>query len=252
MLVAIERMSAGFSDHVIAANHLWQKRLEERSVAPEKCTTLLNYPDTDIFHRRGRDRMDDKFVILYPGTLNFHQGLDIAIRAFSLIEREAPEIEFHIYGAGDQTETLKSLIDDLGLEGKVILKGRIPLDEIARVMENADLGIVPKRKNGFGNEAFSTKILEFMSLGTPLIIPDTQIDRTYFNDSVVQFFHANDEKSLAAAMLQLIRNRDRRETLARNASEFVKKYTWDANKAIYFNLVDSLFHSSNGIPRGDA
>jgi len=246
MLVAIERISASFSDHVIAANHIWQDRLQERSVPPEKCTTLLNYPDTNIFQRRGRDRADNKFLILYPGTVNFHQGLDIAIRAFSLIEKQVPEAEFHIYGVGDQTQALKSLIDDLGLKSRVFLKGLLPLDQIAAVMENADLGIVPKRKSEFGNEAFSTKTLEFMSLGTPLIVPDTRIDQYYFNDKVVKFFQANDEKSLAAAILQLIENRDLRETLARNASEFVKKYTWDANMHVYFSLADSLVRSSNG------
>src|SRR5712692_5090300 len=30
MLLRVERMSAAFSDHVIAANHIWEKRLRER------------------------------------------------------------------------------------------------------------------------------------------------------------------------------------------------------------------------------
>jgi glycosyltransferase involved in cell wall biosynthesis len=91
--------------------------------------------------------------------------------------------------------------------------------------------VVPKRSSGFGNEAFSTKILEFMSLGTPVIVPDTMVDKYYFTDSVAYFFSANDEKSLAEAMLNLYRN---------------KKYTWDANCQKYFDLVDSLVYSSNG------
>src|SRR5262249_20052292 len=72
-LVAMERSSAWFSDHVIAANHIWEKRLGERSVKPAKCTTMLNFPDTDIFQKHGCPQKRDKFTILYPGTLNFHQ-----------------------------------------------------------------------------------------------------------------------------------------------------------------------------------
>src|SRR5580704_12345900 len=246
ILVAMERISASFSDHVIAANHIWEKRLGERSVSPEKCTTMLNFPDTDIFQRRGRDRNDGKFIILYPGTLNFHQGLDIAIHAFSLIEKHMPNAEFHIYGAGEQTEALRQLIVDLGLKQKISLTDRLPLDQIVSFMENADLGVVPKRSSGFGNEAFSTKILEFMSLGTPVIVPDTMVDKYYFTDSVAYFFSANDEKSLAEAMLNLYRNKELRQRLADKASEFVKKYTWDANCQKYFDLVDSLVYSSNG------
>ena len=90
-LVAMEQMSAAFSDHVIASNHIWQRRLQTRSVAESKVTTILNFPDTQVFRRQGRKRTDDKFILLYPGTLNYHQGLDIAIRAFSSITDQVPE-----------------------------------------------------------------------------------------------------------------------------------------------------------------
>ncbi len=108
------------------------------------------------------------------------------------------------------------------------------------MMENADLGVVPKRGNGFGNEAFSTKILEFMSMGVPVLIPDTTIDSYYFDDSIVRFFRANDEISLADNMLDLILHSDVRERLARNADKFIKGYLWDENEALYLNIVDSL------------
>lgn len=245
LLVAVERLSAAFSDHVIAANHIWEERLQRRSVSSCKCTTILNFPDTQIFRRHGKVRSGQKFVMVYPGTLNYHQGLDIAVRAFARVKDDIPEADFHIYGSGDQLESLRVLIGQLGLQDRVLLKGGMPLDEIARVVENADLGIVPKRKDGFGNEAFSTKILEFMALGVPVIIPDTLIDRYYFNDLVVRFFHANDEESLADTILEMIQNPELRQRLVRNADEFVKRYTWDANKAIYLNLVDSLVTGHN-------
>ena len=76
----------------------------------------------------------------------------------------------------------------MGLEKRVSLKGLISLEEISSVMADADLGIVPKRGNSFGNEAFSTKILEFMALGIPVIIADTKIDKFYFYKSIVVRF----------------------------------------------------------------
>jgi len=80
------------------------------------------------------------------------------------------------------------LIEKLFLQGKVIMHGPIPLSEIPSVIENADLGVVPKRKDCFANEAFSTKILEFMAMGIPVIVSDTKIDKYYFDDSVLRFF----------------------------------------------------------------
>jgi glycosyltransferase involved in cell wall biosynthesis len=250
LLVAIERLSTGFSDHVIAANHIWEKRLQDRSVPALKCTTFLNFPDIQNFERRGKTRTDDKFILLYPGTLNYHQGLDIAIRAFGRIKDQVPHAEFHIHGEGEQLEFLKSLVIELGLQDRVLLKSFLPFYEIRTVIENADLGIVPKRGESFGNEAFSTKILEFMALGIPVIVPETAIDRFYFNDSVVKFFTANDENSLADAMLLMITKPELRAELVHNAGEFIHKYTWDENKGSYLDLVDSLvLFSKGGAPR---
>jgi glycosyltransferase involved in cell wall biosynthesis len=245
LLLLIEKWSASFADHVIAANHIWGERLVRRSVSESKCTTILNFPDTSLFRRNGRVRSDDKFIVLYPGTLNYHQGLDIAIRAFSRIKDQVPQANFHIYGSGDQMDFLKSLITQLGLENRVFMKGTVPLDQISSVIENSDLGVVPKRGDNFGNEAFSTKILEFMTVGVPLIVPNTAIDSLYFDDSVVTFFKANDELSLAEAMLRLINSPELREQLIRNSSEFVKRFTWDENKAVYLSLVDSLVGSGS-------
>jgi len=240
LLVAVERMSATFADHVIAANHIWLKRLCERSVKSADCTVILNFPDTDIFHFRGRNRNDHKFIILYPGTLNYHQGVDLAVHAFQRIADKIPEAEFHIYGDGDQVDFLKTLISDLNLQDRVFLKGGRSLQEIAVIMENSDLGIVPKRNDGFGNEAFSTKIFEFMSLDVPVIVSETAVDRYYFNDSIVKFFKSNDEECLAEAMLLLIKNPELRRKLVCNAREFIQDYTWEKNKSIYLDLVDSL------------
>jgi glycosyltransferase involved in cell wall biosynthesis len=178
--------------------------------------------------------------MVYPGTLSYHQGLDLAIRAFALIADKNPQAEFHIYGGGDQTDFLKTLITELGLQERVLLKGGRTLQEIAVIMENSDLGVVSKRSDGFGNEAFSTKIFEFMSMDVPVIVPETTIDRYYFNDSVVKFFRANDEKSLAEAMQLMINDPGLRQDLVRNARVFIEAYTWERNKDKYLDLVDSL------------
>src|SRR4029434_8163473 len=115
-----------------------------------------------------------------------------------------------------------------------------PLREIAKTIESADIGIVPKRKDSFGNEAFSTKILEFMAMGVPVIVSDTKVDRYYFNDSVVRFFRGGDDEDLARSMLDLISNQDQRRQLADNASRFVEQIDWNAKRGEYIDLVDNL------------
>lgn len=240
LLVALERLSATFADHVIAANDIWQKTLVSRSVPERKCTAILNFPDPSIFRRRGRTRTDDKFIIIYPGTLNHHQGVDIAVRAFAQIKADIPKAEFHIYGVGDLQPILASLIDELGLKDRVFLKNIVPLHKMAAIMENADLGVVPKRNDSFGNEAFSTKILEFMAAGVPVIVADTKVDRYYFQSSVVKFFRSGDEEDLARSMLTMIRDQNLRRSLVESAEQFISHNNWDVKESVYLNIVAAL------------
>lgn len=239
-LVKIEQLSIKFSNHVIISNHLWHKTLTSRSVNESKCTTIMNYPDEAIFYKRPRTRHDDKFIMIYPGTLGWHQGLDIAIKAFAKIKDQAPQAEFYIYGRGTERDNLVKLIAELHLDNKVFIKDPMPINKIAEVMANADLGIVPKKNDPFGGEAFSTKILEFMSLGIPLIVSGTNIDRYYFNGSVVKFFIPDDVNDLAQSMLTMLKNKEQRDTLRDNALCFVEDYRWSKKKNEYFDLVDSL------------
>jgi glycosyltransferase involved in cell wall biosynthesis len=240
LLLMEERSSAAFADHVIAANHIWQDKLVARAVQSDKCTAILNFPDFSIFRPRGRTRADGKFVMIYPGTLNWHQGLDIAVRSFAQIKDLAPEAEFHIYGVGPAEASLEKLTEELGLGGRVKLLGPRKLGDVAELMENADLGIVPKRNDAFGGEAFSTKILEFMAMGVPVLVSDTKIDRYYFNDSVVRFFPASDESGLAKEMLNLIKDPQLRCDLAKKAIEFVKDYDWETNQSKYLDILKNF------------
>ena len=244
LLNLVEKLSISFSDYVIISNHIWGKKLLSRSMGPDKSTVILNYPDPTIFFPRTKKRDDDKFIMIYPGTLNWHQGLDLAIKAFSIIKEKVQKAEFHIYGCGGDVDNLKVMIEKLDLGNKVLLKPHIPIDQVAEVMANADLGIIPKRDDPFGGEAFSTKILEFMSLGVPVIVSKTKIDKYYFTNLVVKFFEPENESDLAEAILEMIKNPELRKTLAQNAMKFVEEYSWEKRKYEYLNLVDRLTNSA--------
>lgn len=240
ILKLLEKYSIAFSNHVIISNHLWEKTLLSRSVKKDNCTTILNYPDPTIFKKTTHKKSADKFILMYPGTLNWHQGLDVAIKAMKIIIDTIPEVELHIYGDGPEKNALVRLSSDLELNDRVFFPGYLSLHEMAAKMAEADIGVVPKRAASFGNEAFSTKTLEFMELGVPVIVANTKIDKFYFNDTMVTFFQSEDEKDLADKMLQLIKNKTLRDKLTSNSSKYIKKNNWEVKKSMYINLVDSL------------
>lgn len=247
ILVLIEKVSIAFSDHVIIANHIWEQTLISRSVKKSKCTVILNYPDPSIFYKRPRTRNDNKFIIIYPGTVYQHQGLDIAVKAFSIIKDQIPLIEFHIYGNGPELNTVSNLVSKHKLDDRVFINKLLPLDQIADVMANADLGIVPKRNDSFGKEAFSTKILEFMALGIPVLISKTEIDEYYFNDNIVKFFESGNIEDLADCIMMLYKNQRLRINLVDNANKFVEGNNWDIKKIIYFEVLDKLTNQNKNV-----
>jgi len=243
----IEFVSTRFASHVIISNHLWRDKITARSVPREKCSVFVNHVEPGIFDGK-RTRNEGKFILLYHGGLQRHQGLDIAIRAFAKISPQAPNAEFHIYGGGNVKPELQALVQELGLDGTVRFFESLPMREIAGTVANADLGVVAKRADSFGDEAYSTKIMEFMASGVPVIVSKTKIDSFYFNDSVVRFFESGNDKDLAEAMLDLMRNPELRRTLVHNASDYVARNNWNLKKYEYLNLVDSLISPEESCP----
>jgi glycosyltransferase involved in cell wall biosynthesis/peptidoglycan/xylan/chitin deacetylase (PgdA/CDA1 family) len=236
----VERAAAAFADYVVVSNHLWQEKLISRSVPAEKCVVFLNHVDPGVFYRRDRTRTDDTIIILFPGSFQWHQGLDIAIEAFAMISNQLPKAEFHIYGGGDEQSKLMALAERLGLKEKVKFRHSTSLEDIAGVISNADVGVVPKRADSFGNEAYSTKIMEFMSQGVPVVLSRTKIDNFYFDDAAVRFFKSGDAQALAEGMLEVIENKALRESLIAGGYRYVNLHSWDQRKQEYLELIDSL------------
>jgi glycosyltransferase involved in cell wall biosynthesis len=201
---------------------------------------FLNHVDSGIFYRRKRTRRDDRFIIAFPGSFHWHQGLDLAIEAMVTVRKRAPNAEFHIYGGGSEEPALTRMVEALGLAGVVKFCGSVPLEGIAEVIANADLGVVPKRADSFGNEAYSTKIMEFMSQGVPVVVSRTKIDSFYFDDTVVRFFDSGDSVALAEAILEMIGHPELRESMAAAGYQYVERNGWDVKKGEYLALVDSL------------
>lgn len=242
-LKRVEKISADFADHVILANHLWLSQYTARSAPPQKCSVFINNVDREIFAPQPKKQASKEPLVIYPGGLQWHQGLDIAIRAFAIVLNKIPDAKFHIYGDGNRKAELVELVKELNLDESVRFFEPLSLHQIARVVSVADLGVVPKRADSFGNEAYSTKIMEFMSLGVPVVVSATKVDRYYFNDTVVCFFESGNVDEMAQAMHKVLTDSALRESLVKNASEYVERECWERHKQRYLQLVDQLLLS---------
>jgi glycosyltransferase involved in cell wall biosynthesis len=240
VLVFLERLSAKFADRVVLSNHIWYDRYTSRSAEPEKCSVIINYPNPALFFpRRSRDHKSG-FTFIYPGTLNWHQGLDIAIKAFAILAKKTDGCRFDILGAGTSRDDLQALITSLGLDGSVRIHDVVPITKLPELVANADCGLVPKRAEGFGGEAFSTKILEFMAMGIPIIASATPVDRYYFDESLLLFFKSGDEHDLASKMEEIVSNAQLRTRLSQGGLAYSRRNCWNEKRKIYLDLIGAL------------
>jgi glycosyltransferase involved in cell wall biosynthesis len=243
-LKVVERWSAHFAHHVIVSNHLWLEKYRARTHMEDRCSVFINNVDSRIFQPQPRTRTDDKLIVIFPGGLQWHQGLDIALHAFTTVSARLPQAEFHVYGDGNMKPALVSLARELGFNGNVKFFEPVGVRQVARIMAAADLGIVPKRADSFGNEAYSTKIMEFMSVGIPVVISRTKIDQYYFNDSVVRFFDSGNAAALAEGMIEVLENPELRRRMVANALAYSDEHSWKRRKMDYLKIVDDLVVSA--------
>jgi chromosome segregation ATPase len=68
-------------------------------------TVLINNVNRLVFQPRPRTRNDGKLIILFPGGLQWHQGLDIAIRAFRKLSEE-------LHSLHTQRDTLRQRLSE--------------------------------------------------------------------------------------------------------------------------------------------
>ena len=120
----------------------------------------------------------------------------LLIKAFSQIANEFEGYQLHIYGQGELKQELEKLINDLGLENKVFLKGVMK----NAIMENRDASLFVMSSD---YEGFPNTLVEAMANGIPSISTDfnTKSARELFKDeSCGWLVNVSDENDLAQKM----------------------------------------------------
>jgi glycosyltransferase involved in cell wall biosynthesis len=240
-----ERWAGRFASAVLTVEERLKDILSKRGIPRAKIHVLMNLPDDRIFAPRAGAPVklpDVRFVMVYHGTLAHRLGLDIAVRAMATVKHAIGNAELRIIGAGEERGPLIELRDNLGLQEFVTFsEGFVPVDRIPALIADADIGLVPLRISGGTDIMLPTKLLEYVNVGIPCIVPKTGTIARYFDEEMVQFFEAENVQSLADAMLELYRNPKRRANLAQQAMDrFGRTYNWTEHKKVYTNLVTEL------------
>jgi glycosyltransferase involved in cell wall biosynthesis len=190
--------------------------------APEASRFAAAWPDDRW--RRGR-----KYLVGYVGVMGLQDGLDYLIDAARVIivEQWREDIQFVLVGAGPEFSRLRDRVKSLGISDQVLFTGRLTDEDLGAVLATADVCVNPDEANRMNDISTMNKVMEYMSLGKPMVQFDLREGRVSAGESSL-YAARNDASSLAACIVQLIDDPAARAEMGRLGMQRLKStLSWE-------------------------
>jgi glycosyltransferase involved in cell wall biosynthesis len=186
-------------------------------------------------------RSRDSLVVLYCGTITEHYDLGLAVKAMARLAGEIP-VTLRIVGEGNRLAGVLDLASALGVRGSIDPVGLVSLDRVRDEMRKADLGISCHRAGIFGDLYFSTKIVEYLTQGLPVVSPETYTVAKYLSGDSIFYFEPGNDAALAETLRFMWRNPG--EVLRRltRARQLVPRLSWQAEKEEFQSFYADLMN----------
>lgn len=230
VLRAIEEFLWRRVDHVITVHEPYREHiLRAGGVRPEQVSVVLNAPDPLLVGPElRRPPAAGRFKIVFHGTVAERTGIAHVVRAMPAVLRRLPQARLEIIGAGNGSDVVRSLIDELALAEVVAFSGEyLPLSEVIHRIADADLAVVPNEPSRYTSAILPVKLTEYAVLGIPAVATRLPVIERYFGGDAVHYVEHPTPAALADAIVQLAGDPARRASLVATASRFAHEHGWD-------------------------
>lgn len=159
--------------------------------------------------------------LLYVGRLESNKGVSELLDLFCGLAAEIPDLTLRFVGDGPLRRGLQQKVAEAGLACRVSFAGEVKLDRVWEEMRAADLLIHPS-----SCESFPFTLLEAQAVGLPFVSTDIPgIRGAVPESSRLLPFEAWD--LWAAAVKDLVTDREERLRLSVLGRTWARDYTWD-------------------------
>jgi colanic acid biosynthesis glycosyl transferase WcaI len=207
-------------------------------VPKEKVNVFPLWVDTDLVEPRPRCNpfseshgLNDKFVVLYAGTIGFAMGAQTIPRTAGLLSREK-NIQFVVIGGGSKLDEMNDEIKKHGANNILMLPPQ-PREDFPDVLASADVLLVTLRKeitdnpNGYFRAVVPHKLLTNMASARPILLAAEETSDTAEIIRISQcgkIASPEDSVSLAKAIMEMYENRESLSSWGQNGRAFVSKH----------------------------
>ena len=104
-------------------------------------------------------------ILAYTGSLQRTQGIELLIEVFKELKKKIPDLRLILAGRFFKGESKHINLKQKG----IIYKGSLPQKDIVRVINSADVAVIPNTSNNFAKYCFPYKVVEYMSCNIPIV-----------------------------------------------------------------------------------
>jgi glycosyltransferase involved in cell wall biosynthesis len=107
------------------------------------------------------------------GTLHEVKGQRHLVEACRLLADQGVDVRCHLVGSGPDEGDLRRQVADAGLDDRVVLEGNRTTDEVAALLQRADVLVTPSVPTRQGKrEGIPVVLMEAMSTALPVVASD--------------------------------------------------------------------------------
>jgi len=173
---------------------------------------------------------EEKFLVLYAGTLGWAHSLETVIEAARQLT-DQPDICFVFVGDGQKRQALEGMVRDYGLKN-VIFLGAQPLETIPYFLKTSDVLIESLKEVPVTKGTFPAKLYEYMASGRPIVFGSREGEAVNELDKAggALWFPTDNPERLSELILQLKSGAIDGEHLGRkyldHATRFHRRELW--------------------------
>jgi glycosyltransferase involved in cell wall biosynthesis len=164
-------------------------------------------------------------IILYTGTFEAYQGLDLLFKAAAVVQAARPDVRFVLAGGRpEQVSVVRQEAAKAGLDGAVIFTGQRPAEEIPGYLDAADVLVSP-RSTGTNTPL---KIYQYLRSGRPIVATRLLTHTQVLDDTISFLTPATPEGFGAGIMAALANPEEARDVGARARHLAETKYSYES------------------------
>ena len=237
-----EKRFLGQANSIITVVDEMKMRISKLGIDKNKIYIVSNTINTKDFPLYD-DKSDLEFITLfYAGGINIHRGLQVVIKAVSLIIKEKQNIRLNIIGKGSYQSHLEKLVNDLNLENHIKFLGWKNLNEISKLLAKSDIALIPHLKSEQTDCSSPNKLYQYIYAKKPILTSncDSLVRIVKETKSGLVYTH-NSPEDFKKMFFKLLINQNSIIDLEHGSSLINSKYNWSVDSdrlvGLYNNFI---------------